>query len=216
MKKVAYLGVILALLVFAVVPALAKGGNNGNGNSSSAGNSTTPVVVSKGDKDQGKGQDKDKNQDRDRDQNHAGGNGNQGQSSRMRTPFYLQGTLTAVDNTAKTITVEVVHANAQVKSSIGMTITLQYTDTTQIFKLTQGEDENETNVSQSSSPSITTTTDEDETENGNRVAISFDDLQQLIGDKVAIHGNLVNGVYQLTLVTVYVPMSVGEPTGNRP
>ena len=56
-----------------------------------------------------------------------------------------------------------------------------------------------------------TTSDEGDS---NRVAIPFDQLE--VGKKVAIHGNLVDGVFTARLITEYIQTPVGESTGEQP
>jgi hypothetical protein len=111
----------------------------------------------------------------------------------MRTPFYLQGTIFALDTTAKIITVTVIHGNARVKEYIGTTLPVQTTATTRMFKITQGADAD-------TAP--------------NKVPIQFGELA--IGQKVAIHGNLANNVYTATLITVYIKVSNGESETGTP
>ena len=208
MKKIAYFVIALALLAATAVPVLAKAPDKSNGNTPKAGNMTVPSVSST-EQEQEKQQVQDNNQQHGmqhsqihnqnqfQEDNHNGmgmGMGDQGQSSRMRTPFYLQGTITATDAVSQTITVSVYHANAQLKTFIGITLTLQASDTTQLYKINQGND--------------------GEPYTGNRVAIPFDQLA--VNDIVAIHGNLLDGVYQTTMVTVYTPMGIGGFVGGQP
>jgi hypothetical protein len=210
MKKVALLSIVLILLAVAVVPVMAAGGNpNDHGNGVSAGQGNNG-----GNRDQEKQQDREKDrlQERDGSSNPGlGGNGNQGHT-RMRTPFYLQGTISAIDPVTKTITVILIHGNAQVKQYIGGDLTLQATGTTLIFKITQG-DENETESGESATPALSSSESENSGEiASNRVAIPFDQLA--VGQKVAIHGNLVDSVYTATLITAYIQMPVGESAGG--
>lgn len=205
MKKIAFFGIVLVLLAATAVPVLAKSPDKNNGNNANGGKVTVPVVSS-AEQEQEKQQVRDQNQQhgmqqsqihnqnqfRENNQNGVG-MGNYGQSTRMRTPFYLQGTITATDAVLQTITVSINHANAQLKTSIGMTLTLQASDTTLIYKITQGY--------------------EGESNTGSRVAIPFDQLS--VNDIVAIHGNLVDDAYQATLVTVY-SMGIGGLTGSQP
>jgi hypothetical protein len=206
MKKVTILVIILVLLAVSVVPAMAKGPKHGQGNASTPGQGTS-TGVNPGDS----------NQERHQNQSRgakisASGNGNHGQT-RMRTPFYLQGIISAVDTSAKTIKVTLIHGNAQVKQYIGLELTLQANDATQIFKVTQGN-ENESESEWSTTPTLSNDVSEqsatpalsnDETD---KVSINFDQLA--VGQKVAIHGNLVNSIYSVRLITVYIPKSVGE------
>ena len=203
MKKFAFLGIVLVLLAATAVPVLAKSPNNGKGNTPNGGNVTVPVVSSaEQEQEQQQVQDHNQqhgmqmsqihNQNQFKEENqNAIGMGNQGQSSRMRTPFYLQGTITAADPGLQTITVSVYHANAQLKASIGMDLTLQASDTTLIYKIMQANNA--------------------ESDAGSRVAIPFDQLA--VNDIVAVHGNLVDGVYQCMMVTVY-SMGIGGLNGQ--
>jgi hypothetical protein len=204
MKKIAFFGVILVLLVATAVPVLAKSPDKTNGNSGKAQNVTVPLSSVEQEQERQQVQDQNQqhgmqqsqihNQNKFEENNQNGmGVGNQGQSSRMRTPFYLQGTITSTDAGLQTITVSVYHANAQLKASMGMTLTLQASDTTLIYQIMQGYG-GESNTS-------------------SRVAIPFDQL--LVNDIVAIHGNMVDGVYQATLVTVY-SMGIGGLTNSQP
>jgi hypothetical protein len=208
MKKVTILAIVLVLLVVSVVPVMAKGPKHGQGNGSTPGQGNS-TGVNPGDRIQERQQ----NQDRGA-KISTSGNGNHGQT-RMRTSFYLQGVISAVDIGAKTIKVTLIHGNAQVKQYIGFELTLQANDTTQIFKVTQvGEEESEsdwsttpTRSSDESEQSTTPTRSNEETDTG-RVPITFDKLAA--GQKVAIHGDLVNSVYTVRLITVYIQMTVGE------
>ena len=205
MKKVAILSIVLVLLVVSVVPVMAKGPNNGHGNGVGTGQGN-PAGSSSGDRDQVRQQNHDGASN-----NGARGNGNHGQN-RMRTPFYLQGVISAVDTTAKTLTVTLIHGNAKVKEYIGTDLTLQATVATLIFKITQG-DEAESEIGESRVPGEAgeTSVGSDESDTG-RVPITFDQLA--VGQKVAIHGNLVDGVYLTRLITVYLEMPIGESTGG--
>jgi hypothetical protein len=131
----------------------------------------------------------------------------------MRTPFYLQGEISAINSATHTITVTLTHGNAQVKQYIGGTLTLQATDATQIYKFTQGN-EGESELGESAYPNMDSSETESSAEDGsNRVAIPFDQLA--VGDKVAIHGNLLDGAFTARLITVYVGMPAGEPVGDQ-
>jgi hypothetical protein len=221
MKRFAYFGVILLLLAAVAVPALAKtpGNNPGNsGNPGSAFTQDTPQGTQQQEQNQVQDQNRSQRSEHAQNNNHnqikesnVVGNGNQGQSSRMRTPFYLQGTITAIDPPTQTITVSLTHGNAPVKASIGMTMTLQATGSTQFYKIVQGNDAGET---PGSGIAPAASADNEEQETGNRGSIMFDQLA--VNDIVAIHGNLVDGIYQMTLLTVYVPMSMGNPMGIEP
>jgi len=204
MKRIAFFGAILVLLAASAVPVLAKTPGNNNGNAANGGSAITQNLpeelqqqaehqVQDHNQSQGAQHSQNANHNQFRETNEVG-NGSQGQSSRMRTPFYLQGSITAIDTVTQTLTVSITHGNAQVKASIGMTLTLQANDSTQIYKIIQGND--------------------GEMETGNRLPITFDQLA--VNDIVAIHGNLVDGVYQVTLITVYVPMSMGAPMNVQP
>ncbi|PWB51465.1 MAG: hypothetical protein C3F13_13565 [Anaerolineales bacterium] len=131
----------------------------------------------------------------------------------MRSPFYLQGEISAIDPATQTITVTLTHGNAQVKQYIGETLALQFTDTTQIYKITQGNDEG-SEMGEPGALNMGNPETEGSAEDGsNRVAIPFEQLA--VGDRVAIHGNLLDGVFTATLVTVYVGMPAGEPVGDQ-
>ena len=197
MKKVTLLSFVLILLAVSVVPVMAAGPNNGHGNRGNSGQGNSAG-------DQTSQQDKNQTRTQDR---GPGRNGNQG-SNRMRTPFYLQGTITAA--TATTITVKLIHGNAQVKPYFSTGLTVQFTASTKLFKLTQGgegEDTAESGVPATSEESPATNSDEDTP--GNRVPTTPDQLQ--IGLKVAIHGNVVANVFNATLITVYIQTPVLPP-----
>jgi hypothetical protein len=215
MKKLTTLGLLLIMLAVLVVPVMAKtpphGNGNGNGNNAGQENSTGTNPTN-----HGQGNQSNHNNQRNHDNNGnngAKGNGN-ATSVRNRTPFYLQGTIKSIDTGTKIVVVTLFHGNAQVKNFIGKDLTVQATDATLIFKLTQG-DEGETVGGESSPPVMssaeTTTSDEGDS---NRVAIPFDQLK--VGKKVAIHGNLVEGVYTARLITEYIQTTVGEPVGETP
>ena len=100
------------------------------------------------DQDRNQDQDQDRNQDRDHDQvrkknsdqdpkPRSGENENQ-ERMRNRTPFYLQGTISALDASLGSITVTLIHGNAKVKDYIGTDLTLQTNESTMIFEITQG------------------------------------------------------------------------------
>jgi Sec-independent protein translocase protein TatA len=205
MKKLTTIGIILILLAVMVVPAMAKspitGSDSGN---SGKGNSPAVTEVANG---QGNGnsqhnkekeqnqhaqanQHSQQNQEQEMDQEHNT-NGNHF-STPVRTPFYLQGTISAVDPISMTVTVTLTQGNARVKEYIGTELILQASDTTQIYKINQ--------------------MDENEEEGPNRLAIAFDQLAE--GDIVAIHGNLVDGIYNARLITVYVRAPLGEQSGE--
>jgi len=205
MKKLGYLGLVVILLAFSVVPVFAASPNgHGNGVSSGQGNSNQDQNGP-----QSRGQGIGRGHIR---VNTPGKGGNENPGNRMRTPFYLQGTIGTTDTMTMTMTISVTHGNAQVKQFIGSEITIKASDSTKIFKLTQGN-ENESESTASEAPS--TSSIDDETP-GNKVAITFDQLAT--GDKVAIHGNVAGGVFEATYITVYVNSAQtgraqGLPTG---
>jgi hypothetical protein len=213
MKKMAYLGVIFIMLAVLVVPAMAKTPPHGNGN----GNNKTPessTGVNPADQGQGNQSDQHNQQNQG---NHGRGNGS-ATTVRSRTPFYLQGTIKSIDTGTKILVVTLFHGNAQVKQYLYGDLSIQATDGTLIFKLTQGDEgetEGETVGGESSTPTLSssesTTSDEGDS---NRVAIPFDQLE--VGKKVAIHGNLVDGVFTARLITEYIQTPVGESTGEQP
>lgn len=226
MKKVAYLGIVFALLLVLAVPAMAKSpNNNGNGNGGDHGNSAnagqnSSADVATADQGQGNQTNHSNHGNQGNHGNHGGkGNGNQGQTH-PNTPFYLQGTITGIFSDTQTISVTLTHGNAMVKQFIGTNLTIKITDATQLFKITQGGgDESgagETaspsfSSSESSSTTVSATNDEGD---GNRVPITFGDLA--VGQRVAIHGNLVEGVYTARLITVYIREPIGESVGEQP
>jgi hypothetical protein len=207
MKKVALLSLVLILMAVSVAPAMAGDGqNNGQGNPVNAGHGNNG---GKGDQEKQKDQDKTQDRDRDRDQDQphdmsrsSSHNGHQ-EHTRMRTPFYLQGTISALGD--GTITVTLTHGNAQVKESIGKDLEIQTNESTQIFQITQGGEISGTVGSDTSAVS-------DVSNDGtpaNRVPIPFGDLK--VGQRVAIHGNLVDSILTARLITVYVRAPDGEP-----
>jgi hypothetical protein len=221
MKKVVYLGVILVLLAVIAVPAMAKtpgngnsaGKGNGNGKAPSAaqGNSTSVNPVAQGRGNQANRLNKHNTENK--------ANGNHG-NTHPNTPFYLQGTITAVVTETQSITVTLTHGNAMVKQFIGLGLTIKVTDATQIFKITQGADGGSVGE-ESSTPALSSDEDSGSSESetndegdSNRVAIPFSQLA--VGQYVAIHGNLVNGVYTARLITVYIREPVGESAGDQP
>ena len=203
MKKIAIFSLVLILVAVSAVPVMAAGGpSNGHGNGNSAGQGNAG-----GNQDQTRDRDKDKIQNRDRIANSgAGGQGNS-EHTRMRTPFYLQGTITAIDAAAKTLTVTLTHGNARVKEYIGTNLTLQASDGTLIYQLTQGGDGSDDSATSSTSDNGTPA----------KIAITFAELAQLpVGLKVAIHGNLVDGVYNARLITVYIRTPLSQESGEQP
>ncbi len=217
MKKVAFLGVVLILLAALAVPALAKSPNHGNGNGASAGQQSS-TQVSSADQNQGNQANQLNQHNQGNHGNHgARGNGNQGKTH-PNTPFYLQGIIKSVDIGNKTITVTLTHGNAMVKQFIGLDLTIKAAGATQIYKITQGVDDEsdggESETTELSSAETTSSSDATTDEDGdsNRVAIPFDQLT--VGQRVAIHGNLVKGVYTARLITMYIQTPVGESTGE--
>ncbi len=213
MKKFTMIGLVIVLLAFSAIPVLAAGPNHGHGNGASSSQNSNG-----GERNQNRGQAQK--------QNHANGLGMTGareknnvNGMRMRTPFYLQGTIKTIITSPMTITVDVVHGNAQVKQFVGaadMPITIVFSGNTKIFRITQMGDEDET-----AAPAPSTSSTDDDTP-GNRVAITFADLK--VGDFVAIHGNVVSTttnnvttrVFDATLVTVYVREATGQPEAETP
>ncbi len=213
MKKFTMIGLVIVLLAFSAVPVLAAGPNHGHGNGANSSQNSNG-----GEQNQNKGQAKKLSRGNGVSVTGARGKNNVN-SMRMRTPFYLQGTIDTIDTTAMTVTVTVSHGNAQVKQFVGavdMPITIVFTDTTKIYKITQTGDETETVA-----PAPSTSSTDDDTP-ANRVAITFADLK--VGDLVAIHGNVVattvNNVttraFDATLVTVYVREATGQPEVEAP
>jgi hypothetical protein len=207
MKKVALLSLVLLLMAVSVSPAMAGDGqNNGQGNPVNAGHGNNG---GKGDQEKQKDQDKTQDRDRDREQDQlhdmsrsSSHNGHR-EHTRMRTPFYLQGTISALGD--GTITVTLTHGNAQVKESIGKDLEIQTNEGTQIFQITQGGEISGTVGTDTSAASDVSN---DETP-ANRVPIPFEDLQ--VGQRVAIHGNLVDSILTARLITIYVRAPDGEP-----
>ncbi len=219
MKKVAFLGVVLILLAALAVPAMAKSPHHGNGNSTSTGQQSS-TEASSADQNEGNQANPHNQNDQGNHGNHgARGNGNQGQTH-PNSPFYLQGIIKTVDIGTKTITVTVTHGNAMVKQFIGTDITIKATDTTQIYKITQGVDD-ESGEGDSATPSLSSSEAPSSAEafasedgDSNRVAIPFEQL--VVGQRVAIHGNLGEGVYTARLITMYIQMPAGESAGEQP
>jgi hypothetical protein len=213
MKKFFILGLVLFLLAFSVAPVMAAKPNNGHGNGANSGQNNGV-----GNSNQTNQQDRDQTREQDRDQTRINGVGrmnahslltrNNQISMRMRTPFYLQGTITSV--ISDTLTVDVFHGNAQVKQYIGSTepISVTVTNTTRIFKINQMDEPEDMTAS---APSTSST---DEETPANRVAITLNDLAE--GDIVAIHGNVVGDTFNATLITVYTKTLAGLPETNTP
>jgi hypothetical protein len=209
MKKVALLSLVLILLAVSVVPVMAAGGPpNGHGNGVSAGQGNNGE---NGDKEKQRERDQERLKDRDSISNPGSGGNGHHEHNRMRTPFYLQGTILAVDS-AGTITVTLTHGNAQVKQYIGTTLAIQTNKDTLIFRITQGE-ETEEGTDRTTAPTTNSELIQDESDS-NRVSIPIDQLEAT--QKVAIHGNLVDGVYMARLVTVYIKTQVGQPAVEEP
>ncbi len=209
MKKVTILGIVLILLAVSVVPVLAKDPPHGKGNQGNAGQGNS-TGVNPGGTEQEK-QDRQTN-------NNGKRNGNQGQGN-MLTPFYLQGVITAVDQGAKTVTVTLIHGNAKVKQFIGTDLIIKATDATQIFQVTQGNEEGPgsgeavtPSLSSSENERTATTILNSDEPDGNRVPKTFADLA--VGQKVAIHGRLLDSVYTARLITFYVPIAYPGPAGG--
>jgi hypothetical protein len=198
MKKVALLSLVLILLAVSVVPVMAAGGNpNGHGNGVSAGHGNNG-----GNQDHQKQQDRDQNRNQDTVRNSnpgSGSNGNQGHT-RTRTPFYLQGTISAIG--AETIAVTLTRGNARVKEYIGSDLSLQTNEGTLIFQITQGDEISGTLGTDTNAGSVTN----DEGTPSNRIPITFDQLA--VGQKVAIHGDLIDSIYTARLITVYITTPV--------
>jgi hypothetical protein len=213
MKKVAFLGVVLILLAALAVPAMAKSPNHGNGNGGKGGQPSS-TEVSSADQNEGTQTNQHNDHGQGNQGNHgAKGNGNQGHSH-PNTPFYLQGTIKTVDVGSKTIIVTLIHGNAMVKQFIGKDLTIKTTDATQIFKITQGIDD-ESGEGESVTPALSSSESAASEEgDSNRVAIPFDKLA--VGQRVAIHGNLVEGVYTARLITMYIQIPIGESVGEQP
>jgi hypothetical protein len=193
MKKFYFLGLVLALLAFTAAPVAAKLGQG--------------IGIS----DRGSNQAQASDPNRETSINSAVKNNRPsqaqltGQGNRESTPFYLQGTIATIDKSTMTLTIDVIHGNSQVKSFLGSTITVTASDMTDIFKLTQGNDTESTDSSLST---------QDEEAPANKVTIQFDQLA--VKDVVAIHGRLVNGSYQATLITVYMNLPAGQPGAEQP
>lgn len=208
MKKITVLCLVLVLLAASAVPVMAaKGDNNGQGNGQGQGNTNNG-----GDQDQQQQQDQNRDQYRDQDRNRekdknsnpgSGRNGNH-EHMHKRAPFYLQGNISALDAGAGTITVTLMQGNAKVKEYIGTDLTMLTNENTLIFQITQGDEISGTLGTDSGDVGDT----DDDGEPSNRIPITFDELA--VGQKVAIHGDLVDQVYTARLITVYIRETV-EP-----
>jgi hypothetical protein len=206
MKKLSVFGLVLVLLVFSAIPVLAaKPNNNGVGNGANNGQGSS---VSQQARANAQARQQDKLQSRDRLNNPGVGVNMNQAGSRMRTPFYLQGTISSIDTITPTLTISVTHGNAQVKSFLGGSLLVNITDTTQFYKINQLQDPGET---ASAAPAANST---DDVTSGNRQVITFDQLAA--NDIVAIHGNVVGGVFNATVVTVYVRMPASQPEPETP
>ncbi len=216
MKKLTIIGLVIVLLAFSAIPVLAAGPNHGHGNGAGAGQSSNG-----GDQNQNRNQDRNKGQGNRVNVNGARGKNN-ATSMRMRTPFYLQGTITAIDTAGMTITVQVVHGNAQVKQFVGaadMPITIKIGSSTRIVKITQGVENGET---EEITPSTGSTDDESP---ANRVVFPPGDMSAFtVGDYVAVHGNVVSVTkdnvvtkeFDATMVTIYVREVTNQPEAQEP
>jgi hypothetical protein len=200
MKKVALLSLVLILLATTVVPVMAGNGNpNGQGNGANAGQGHN----------RGNGN-REQQHDRDRNQSSNPGstrNGHQ-EHTRMRTPFYLQGTIFAKG--AGTLTVTLYHGNARVKQYLGKELILLVPEGTQIFRITQGDETSGTSGTDTNAAGYT----DDGGEPSNRVPITFNDLE--LGKKVAIHGNLVGSDFTARLITEYIQNQAEPPETEEP
>lgn len=185
MKKVIIVCFVLILLATSVAPVMAGNGHsNGQGNGQNNGD---------GDQDKHLERNQDKSQDKlQHREMHRGSSGNEDKPhNRMRTPFYLQGVISAMDGTAKTVTVTVVHGNSRVKQFIGANLSVATTGTTQFYQINQNGESHE-----------------------DREMISFEQLQ--VGQKVAIHGNLKESIYTARLITVFIPKAEEPPEEPQP
>lgn len=196
MKKLTILSLILILLAFSVVPVMAaKGENNGHGNGQNQGQGNNG-----GDQDQQQDRvrQQDKDQIKDKDTSSKPGSGARGnhEHTRVRTPFYLQGTISSLD--AGTITVTLTHGNAKVKEYIGTNLALQTNESTLIFQIIQGDEISGTLGTDSGDGGDP----DDDGEPSNRIPITLDQLA--VGQKVAVHGNVVESGYAARLITVYI------------
>jgi len=202
MKKITVLCLVLVMLAASAVPVLAaNGGNNGHGNSQGQGNGNNG-----GDQDQQQDQNRDQDRNKDKDNNSNPGSAEnwKHEHKNRRSPFYLQGTISALDAGAGTITVTLTHGNAKVKEYIGSDLTMLTNENTLIFQITQGDEISGTLGTDSGDVGDT----DDDGEPSNRIPITFDQLA--VGQKVAIHGNLVDQIYTARLITVYIRETV-EP-----
>ncbi len=94
-----------------------------------------------------------------------------------RMPFHLEGRITAVDISAATVTVEVMHGNRVVKPFIGQTVTVQVTSSTRLLRRAEPR----------------------------AVPITLADLKA--GDAVSVQGALAGDVWTASRITVGVELS---------
>ncbi len=193
MKKFTMIGLVVILLAFSAIPVLAASPNgHGRGNGGGQGN--------------GMG---DQNSQQDKNQNRLGnsGHGARNQMGGMRMPFYLQGTITAIDTGTSTVTINVFHGNARVKQFIGTDLVVNATNS-MFFEVKQGED---TEGTGDMAPSFSPANDESDTGK-----ISIDIGQLAVNDIVAVHGKVIAGVYTATVITVYDRTLAGLPEVETP
>ena len=215
MKKITLLGIIFILIAVTAVPVMAANPGNGHGNGNNQGHGNSANAQNQT---QDQEQDQIKIKSRGWMNNPVfGGNGTQAHM-RVRTPFYLQGTITAVDTVSQTLTVNLYHGNAQVKQFLGTDLVLQASETTLIYKITQDDDSDGEETSGTNSLAPTTSNDavvtDDNEGTSNRVPITFDQLE--VGQNVAIHGNVLETEYSARLITVYIQTPIGQPIIEKP
>jgi len=203
MKKIALITLVLVLLATTAMPAFAGNGNpNGQGQGASAGpaeprdneNQENEKNTEK-EKNKAPGLQKEKNQLKEKNFNGEEKFKNQAQTKWMYTPFYLQGNIIAIDTGTGTLTVNLFHANAKVREFLGTDLVIKVNESTDIFQITQGDGSSE-GSSDDASDSLSDDGD------SNRVPITFDQL--VVGNKVAIHGRLVDPDYTARLITMYL------------
>jgi hypothetical protein len=201
MKKVALLSLILVLLAASVVPAMANDlASNGRGNGVSTGHGNNG---GNGNQDKQREQGQEKDQDQLHGRNKSSSHNAHQEHMRMRTPFYLQGTISSLG--AEILTVKLTHGNAQVKQYLSTDLDIQTDGNTQFFLITQGD---EISGTLGTDAGVVSNVNDDGTPS-NRVPIHFEDLQ--VGQRVAIHGNLVDSIFTARLITVYIMKDNGEP-----
>jgi hypothetical protein len=234
MKKAVILSVVLILLTVTIVPAMADGPSNSHGIQISS-NQENSTGTNPEDTNQDRLQDQDRMQTGNGNPNPGTGSNATGGDARMRTPFYLLGTITAIDIAAKSVTISLTHGNAVVRQNIGTDLVVQTNDGTLIVHITQGNEREGTadrapssgmrddgsgemsmsGEARNGAPTISSSTGIPVSDNpANRGYIVFDQLE--IGQTVAIRGNLVDGVYTAILITVQSQVPVGETDINRP